>query len=212
MGDELEIQNEELAALVTSSRRIDANTWQVTLVDGTTMTVDNDGNRVSVDTNAPWYLPVPDQRMVSDNVGLSSPAAAPASVRNRGDAGETSQWSLGSLEDAQRWLRAHADYLGRLYWGMKDIADLVNGPASAGYPALGGFETALTLKAKHDALSETFRTAIKGLIENLHDTADALGKIATNYARVEERNALTAAQWAAIFGEQGDSTHDVKPA
>jgi len=205
MGEEFKSGNEELDSQVESWKRIDANTVQIQLKDGTVMTVDNNGDTISTKADIPFQ---PDMRMVQDNVGTSRPDVAPKGLTESAPGTKTGV-DLESLESTQKWLRDHAAYLGRLYHAMVGIKEKVDGPASAGAPSLGGFRGALAIQTKHTTLYESFRTNLKTTIEKLYDTADALGKVKENYAAAEERNALTAQQWSSIFGEAAKTQHQI---
>jgi len=205
MGDEYKSGNDELDAQVESWTRIDANTVQAHLKDGTVITVDNNGDTISSHADLPFQ---PDMRMEQDNVGTSRPDVAPAGLTEAAPGGQSGV-DLASLESTQRWLRDHADYLGRLYHAMGGIKDKIDGPASAGASSLGGFPGAMAVQTKHATLYESFRNSLKSTIERLYDTADALGKVKENYANAEERNALTAQQWSSIFGDAAKTEHQI---
>ncbi|GIF48019.1 hypothetical protein DFJ67_2087 [Asanoa ferruginea] len=207
MGDKFESGNSEFDSQVDSYKRIDQNTVEVHLKDGTVMTVDNNGDRISTKADIPFQ---PDMRMESDNVGTSRPDVAPAGLTEDAPGAKTGV-DLESLESTQKYLRDQADYLSRLYYAMPGIKEKIDGPASAGAgtSSLGAFEGALQIQQKHNLLYESFRTSIKNTVEKLRDTADALGKIKENYAAAEERNALTAQQWSSIFNDASATQHQV---
>ncbi|MDG4821977.1 hypothetical protein O7635_08935 [Asanoa sp. WMMD1127] len=205
MGDEFKTGNEELDAKVESYRRIDQNTVEIHLKDGSVMTVDNNGDRIVGTVDRPFDL---DMRIDQANVGLSRPDAAPVGLTEDAPGAKTAV-DLESLENTQKWLRERADYLGRLYYAMPELLAKIDGPASKGAPTLGGHKGAMAIHTKHTALYTSFREGLKQTIEQLYDTADALGKIKENYAAAEERNALTAQQWQSIFTEAAKKQHQI---
>ncbi|SNT45426.1 hypothetical protein SAMN05421812_106242 [Asanoa hainanensis] len=205
MGDKFESGNSELDAQVESYKRIDQNTVEVRLKDGSILTVDNNGDRITTDVDRPFAF---DMKLDQANVGTSRPDVAPAGLTEGAPGGKTGV-DLESLETTQRWLRERAEYLGRLYYAMPGILEKIDGPASGGTPTLGGHRGATMVHTKHTALYTSFREGLKQTIEQLHDTADALGKIKENYAAAEERNALTAQQWESIFGKAAAKEHQI---
>ncbi|MEV4535457.1 hypothetical protein AB0J82_16670 [Asanoa sp. NPDC049518] len=205
MGDKFESGNKELDAQVESYKRIDQNTVEVRLKDGSVLTVDNNGERISTHVDRPFAL---DMKLDQANVGTSRPDVAPAGLTEAAPGGKTGV-DLESLESTQKWLRERAEYLGRLYYAMPGILEKIDGPASGGTSTLGGHRGAELVHGKHTALYNSFRNGLKDTIEQLHDTADALGKIKENYAAAEERNALTAQQWESIFGKAAAKEHQI---
>jgi hypothetical protein len=205
MGEKFESGNEELDAQVESWKRVDQNTVEVTLKDGSVMTVDNNGDRIHSHWDRPGDL---DMRMDQANVGTSRPDVAPAGLTEAAPGGKTGV-DLESLEATQKWLRDRAAYLGRLYHAMPGILEKIDGPASAEFPTLGGHKGAQQVHTKHTALYKSFRSGLERTIEQLHDTADALGKIKDNYAKAEDRNALTAQQWQSIFSKASEKEHQI---
>jgi len=205
MGDKFESGNEELDAQVDSWKRIDQNTVEVQLKDGSVLTVDNNGDRLSGHLDRPFAF---DMKMDQANVGTSRPDVAPAGLTEAAPGGKTGV-DLESLETTQRWLRERAAYLGRLYYAMPGILEKIDGPASGDTPTLGGHRGATAIHTKHTQLYTSFRMGLKNTIEQLHDTADALGKIKENYAAAEERNALTAQQWESIFSKAAAKEHQI---
>jgi hypothetical protein len=130
------------------------------------------------------------------------------------DSVDPSAWNLTSLGQAKEWLQNHAEFLVRVRQRMAEIEGFIGGPASSrdgATSALGGFEEATQLKAKHDGLYTGMRTGLETIIEDLYDSADALGRVIDRYASVEQQNELTAAQWQSIFGEGSGSKHDILP-
>lgn len=205
MGDKFASGNEELDAQVESAKRIDQNTVEVHLKDGSVLTVDNNGDRISTHVDRPLAF---DMGLDQANVGTSRPDVAPKGLTEAAPGGKTGV-DLESLETTQKWLRDRADYLGRLYHAMPGILEKIDGPASEGTPTLGGFKGAQLVHGKHTTLYTSFRNGLKNTIEKLYDTADALGKIKDNYAAAEERNALTAQQWESIFGKAAAKEHQI---
>ncbi|GIF76395.1 hypothetical protein [Asanoa siamensis] len=205
MGEKFESGNEELDAKVDSFRRIDQNTVELTLKDGSVMTVDNNGDRISADWDRPFAF---DLHSDQANVGTSRPDVAPRGLTEAAPGAQTGV-DLASLESTQDWLRERAAYLGRLYHAMPGILEKIDGPASAGAPTLGQFPGAGKVHLKHTEVYESFRNGLELTIEQIHDTVDALGKIKENYAAAEERNALTAQQWASIFTEASAKDHQI---
>jgi hypothetical protein len=205
MGEKFESGNEELDAQVDSWQRIDQNTVQLQLKDGSVMTVDNNGDRIHADWDRPLAF---DMRLDQDNVGTSRPDVAPKGLTEAAPGAQTGV-DLESLEATQKWLRDRAAYLGRLYYAMPGILEKIDGPASAEFPTLGGHKGATAIHGKHTQLYNSFRSELERIIESLHDTADALGKIKENYAAAEDRNALTAQQWQSMFGEAAEKQHQI---
>jgi uncharacterized protein YukE len=146
-----------------------------------------------------------------------------------GEAGAKTEWDATTLDAAVTWLTAHADYLDRMYRGMAEIRTLMDGPdvdqttrsdsgtmnrATSTTPQanggpLGGFKGSSAIAAKHDSLYQGFNTGLKNIVENLYDAADALTKIKAKYTNAEQVNALGAADVESIFGELGQSQHNV---
>jgi len=129
------------------------------------------------------------------------------------DNGGRTEWSLEDLDAAVKWLRTHADFLGRVRARMLEIPELIDGPASAGSntSTLGSFPKALELKTTHKQLYDSTKTGIEALFETLHDTADALEKINKEYEKTEKKNALTAQDWTKILGEQSNAPDHDRP-
>lgn len=205
MGEKFESGNEELDAQVASWKRVDQNTVELQLKDGSVMTVDNNGERLHADWDRPFAL---DMRLDQANVGTSRPDVAPKGLTEAAPDAKTGV-DLESLEATQKWLRDRAAYLTRLYHAMPELLEKIDGPASAEFPTLGGFKGATAIHGKHTALYESFRKELERVVDELHDTADALGKIKENYAAAEERNALTAQQWQSIFGKAAEKQHQI---
>ena len=123
MGDNFKTGNSEFDDQVDSYKRIDGNTVEVHLKDGTVVTVDNNGDTISSKADIPFN---PDLRLDQKNVGTSRPDVAPAAL-NEAAPGTKTAVDLESLASTQTWLRAQADYLGRLYYGMTGIKDSIDG-------------------------------------------------------------------------------------
>ena len=205
MGEKFESGNEELDAKVETWKRIDQNTVELQLKDGSVMTVDNNGDRLHADWDRPLDF---DMHLDQANVGTSRPDVAPKGLTEEAPGAKTGV-DLESLEATQQWLRDRAAYLGRLYHAMPELLEKIDGPASAQYPTLGGFKGATAVHGKHTALYDSFRKEIERVVDELRDTADALGKIKENYAAAEERNALTAQQWESIFVKAAEKQHEI---
>ncbi|WP_203708056.1 hypothetical protein [Asanoa iriomotensis] len=178
---------------------------EIQLKDGSVMTVDNNGDRLHAEWDRPFDF---DMRLDQANVGTSRPDVAPKGLTESAPDAKTGV-DLESLEATQEWLRERAAYLSRLYWAMPALLEKIDGPPSAMYPAIGGFKGATAIQGKHTTLYTSFRAGLKNIVEQLRDTADALGKIKENYAAAEDRNALTAQQWQTIFGKAAEKQHQI---
>ncbi len=206
MADELKINDPSIAPLVSSSKRLDDHRWQVTLVDGSTIVVDDQGNRISSTLKTPLGF---QEKLTMDDVRDTRHATAPTGLTGSADdPGGSSQWNVESIEDAERWLRAHADTLARRYHGMGDIPDLLDGP-DGHTSALGTFEWADKLNQQHTKVFNGVHDGLKAVIESLYDAADSVRDVATNFRDAEERNQMTADQMEKIFSDQAQGTHDI---
>ncbi len=203
--DQLKISDPSIAPLVSSSKRLDDHRWQVTLIDGTTMEIDDQGNRIEGTVKTPFGF---QEKLAMDDVGDYKHATAPSGLTTSGnDPGASSQWDLHSIEDAERWLRAHADTLARLWRGMDDITDLLDGP-DGHTSVLGTFDWANKLTQQHAAVFNGVKTGLDATVESLYDAADAIRKVATNIKDAEERNRMTTDQMEKIFGDQAQGKHN----
>jgi hypothetical protein len=205
MADELKINDPSIAPLVSSSRRLDDHRWEVKLIDGTTLVVDDQGNRVSGTVKTPLGF---QETVAMDDVGDYRHATAPGALTGSADdPGASSQWDVESIEGAERWLRSHADTLARRYHGMDDIPDLLDGPDGR-TPALGTFEWANKLNQQHAAVFNGVKNGLKAVVESLYDAADSVRDVAKNIRDAEERNRMTGEQMEKIFSDQAQGTHD----
>jgi hypothetical protein len=205
MADELKINDPSLGPLVSSSRRLDDHRWEVKLIDGSTIVVDDQGNRVSGTFKTPLGF---QETLAMDDVGDRRHATAPTGLTGSADdPGGSSQWDLESIEDAERWLRAHADTLARRYHGMGDISDLLDGP-DGHTSSLGTFEWAEKLAQQHAKVFGGVQNGLKAVVESLYDAADSIRDVATNIRNAEERNRMTTDQMEKIFSDQAQGTHD----
>lgn len=116
---------------------------------------------------------------------------------------------VGHLENISRYLTSVAD-------AVKSIRDttlhqahrlaMVGGESieSAGAPSALGSQTINEVRDLATRENGTFMavdTALKSVTDNLRKTAEGIAEIAEKYDTVEERNAVTAAQWTrAISG------------
>ncbi len=117
-----------------------------------------------------------------------------------GEAGVKTEWDAASLDNAIRWLEAHADYLHRLSYDMTDLQDLMGGPAGGKSP-LGTFDWAVRLSQKHAGLYTATESAVKSLSESLYDAAKALRRVKENYENAEGVNAMSAADMQKVFAD-----------
>jgi uncharacterized protein YukE len=203
--NELKINDPSIGPLVSSSKRLDDHRWEVTLIDGTKMTIDDQGNRITGTAKTPFGY---EQSLTMDDVGDYKHATAPTGLTTSGDdPGASSEWNVESVEDAERWLRAHADTLAHLWHGMDDITDLLDGPDGR-TSSMGTFEWANKLAQQHAAVFGGVKNGLKGVVESLYDAADAIKNVATNMKNAEDRNRMTTAQMEKIFSDQGQGTHD----
>jgi uncharacterized protein YukE len=203
--NQLKISDPSIAPLVSSSKQLDDHRWQVTLIDGTTMEIDDKGNRIEGTVKTPFGF---QEKLAMDDVGDIRHATAPSDLTtSKDDPGASSHWDLHSIEDAERWLRAHADTLGRLWRNMDEITDLLDGP-DGHRSALGTFDWANKLVQQHTAVFNGVKTGLENTVESLYDAADAVRDVATNIKNAEERNQMTAEQMEKIFSDQGKGKHD----
>jgi len=203
--DELNMRDHDMGGFISSSRRVDPDTVELTLIDGTVLRVDNHGRTIE-GTYDLGLSPLPGNEIgiTSDNVYHSE---TPTAFRDGAGDPEKSTIELTSLENTVTWLRSHAEYLTRLWHAMDEITEYLEGPSGRTTSSLGGFESVMKVSSKHDGLFQGIHGNLKTTIENLYDTIDALGKIIENYDTAEERNRATAAEWQRIFGEQASSEH-----
>jgi hypothetical protein len=131
-----------------------------------------------------------------------------------GEAGAKTEWDVTSLDEAVRWLTAHADYLARMYHGMDDIKALMDGPEAdteAGLQRsspLGGFDWATKLAAKHTGLYQGVNQSLKQVVESLYDAADAVKKVKENYHDVEHASSMSASDLESVFTDVSQGDHD----
>jgi hypothetical protein len=213
------INDPSLSPLVASSRRLPDGSIELTLIDGTTETVKDSGDRITGTIN-PLFGPgmstseddVTDYRHATVTSGMTLPA---------GDPGASSKWDVNSIADAERWLRSHADTLARLWHGMDDIPDKLGDAAGTAGGAgtqvggddgqkasLGTFEWANKLAAQHAQVFGGVKDGLKAVIENLLDAADTVKAVAENYKNAEQRNNMNTTQMEKLFTDQTQSTHD----
>ncbi|WP_412539877.1 hypothetical protein R8Z50_29215 [Longispora sp. K20-0274] len=210
MGEqELTFTNPQVAPFVSSSRKVGADTWEVTLVDGSTLTVRSEGNRFEGDFDT-WWMATPGSvlHLAADGNGMRT-AHVPDGLTFAEGQGLRTSYDLASLGDAQRWLQDMGDVARKLTTGMADIKKLIDGPASTG-TSLGGFPKAAELKGRHDGLYAGFESMLSTVAEDLYDAHDALGQVMSNYVSVEDRNRMTAEQMQQILAEQATTQHPVE--
>jgi hypothetical protein len=194
-------------------------TFRVRLKDGHEVVVNADGVPVSatVDTRGLASIgasPGDFRRALNTtgsqqrNVGLSgSSGTGPIGLRKSGHPGENTQWDLESMQDTITWLDAHAQYLSRLYHGMAELPELIDGPSRGGRSALGGFGNATQLHARHAGAYEAVRAGLRQRIDALYDDRDALAEVVRRCRSTEERNRLELARWQSIAAEAARTQH-----
>ncbi|GIG60436.1 hypothetical protein Lfu02_48080 [Longispora fulva] len=210
MGEqELTFTNPQIAPLVSSSRQIGPDTWEITLVDGSVITTRVQGNRIDGDFDA-WWLAAPGAsvHISADDNGMRTAHVPDGLTFSEGQGLKTS-YDLASLGDAQRWLQDMGDVARKLQTGMADIRKLIDGPTTTG-TSLGGFPKAAELKGRHDGLYTGFEGMLATVAEDLYDAYDALGEVMSNYVSVEDRNRMTAEQMQKILAEQATTQHPME--
>jgi hypothetical protein len=205
---ELAFANPQIAIAVSSSRRISPDAWEITLKDGSVLTVNSKGNRLETDTSAPWYLPfLPrDVRIAADGDGMRT-AQVPEGLKFSAEQDIKSEYDVSSLSGAQYRLRGDGDFVARLVHGMAEVKNLVNGTKRAETSALGAFSAAQVLKARHDGLFMSFEAGLRGIADELYGAQDGLGTVAKNYQAAEDYNRMTAEQLEQILAAR----NQVKP-
>jgi hypothetical protein len=204
-NQQLKINDPSIAPLVESSKKLDDHRWLVTLKDGSTIVIDDQGDRIKEDVSTPYGI---HETVTMDDVGDYAHAKASSGMTVAADdKGARSDWDIKSIGDAETWLRSHADTLSHLWHGMNDISDLMKGP-DGNTSSLGTFNWANTLTRQHDAVFTGVHDGLKNVIESLYDAADAVKTVAANYKSAEERNQMTTAQMEKIFTDEGQQTHN----
>lgn len=135
---------------------------------------------------------------------------APSSL-TAGPGGKDTQaeWNDETFDAAITGLKAYAEFLSKMYYGMDDIKDLMGGPNGGMVSSpLGGFDWAMELAKSHTTLLDGTKTNLKNATEALYDAADAVNKIKEHYKTVEDASAMSAADMEKAFSDQASSTHD----
>ena len=134
-------------------------------------------------------------------------AQTPKTLQAGGDAGAKTEWDASTLDGAAKWLESHAEFLSKLYHGMDDLKDLMDGPDGTTSP-LGGFPWATQLNSKHTSLQQSVQTGLKTVVENLYDAADAVRKVKQQYHSAEEASTMSGADMDKVFTDLGKNDHD----
>ncbi|MEV6524221.1 hypothetical protein AB0M43_19905 [Longispora sp. NPDC051575] len=209
MGEqELTVTNPQAAIMVSHSRKIGPDTWEIQLVDGRVMTIKTEGNRLDGEISAWWLPPAMRMRITADDNGMRT-AEVPDGLKFGPGEGLRTEYDLTSLAEAQRWLQDTGDVSRKLLAGMSDVKRLIDGPASTG-TGVGGFPKATELKTRHDGVYAGFESMLRTVAEELYDAHDALGQVMRNYVSVEDRNRMTAEQMTKILTEQTTTSHDLR--
>jgi uncharacterized protein YukE len=148
--------------------------------------------------------------MLGTSLGMDNvyKAQTPTSLQTTpGEAGAKTEWDASTLDGAAKWLESHAEFLARMYHGMDDLKDLMNGPDGMTSP-LGGFPWARELTSKHTSLQQSMQTGLKTVVENLYDAADAVRKVKEKYHSAEKASTMAGGDMNKVFSDLGRSDHD----